>query len=103
MPIVPMIAFRSSALRSDAVSAESGTNFGGADAPDAAPPAQPASTQLSASAPNRLTFTGLRVRPGRGTRLLDPHSLVVHLGGGGVQTFTGNTQPHLDEQLGCAE
>src|SRR5258705_3943356 len=94
-----MITLSSSGVRSDAVSAESGTNFCRSDAPDAAPPPQPASTKLSASAPNRLPFTELGVRPGRSAGLLDLLGLVVHLRGGSLQAFAGNAQPPLDEQF----
>src|SRR5258705_8859367 len=98
-----MITLSSSGVRSDAVSAESGTNFCRSDAPDAAPPPQPASTRLSASAPNRLPFTELGVRPGCSAGLLDQLGLVVHLGGGAVEAVARNSQPHLDEKLGRAE
>src|ERR1700738_133316 len=98
-----MIVLSSSGVSSDAVSAESGTNLCGSDAPDAAPPPQPASAKLSASAPKIQRVTELRVRPGQSAGHLDLLSLVVHLGGGAVQGLAGNSQPHYDQQFGCAE
>src|SRR5258705_4361630 len=97
------MTLRSSVLRSNPGRAESRPNFGACDAPEAAPPPQPASTKLSASAPNSLPFTELGVRPGRSAGLLDLLSLVVHLRASAVQAVAGNAQPHLDEQFGIAE
>src|SRR3954452_5035593 len=96
-----MIALSSSAVASDAVSAVSGTDLG-SDATEAAPP-QPARTKLSASAPKKKRFTELRVCPGVGAGLLDRLGLVVHLGRGAVEAVTGDSQPHLEEQLARAE
>src|SRR5690242_1315237 len=102
MPLVPITASSSSDLSSEVASAESATSFGASDAPDTVLP-HPASATVSASAPKRLRFTELRVRPGGGTGLLNQFRLIVHLVGGAVETVAGDAQSHFHQELAGTE